>query len=382
MRILNVLHSLKQSDGGPIRAVLELSAMTVTHGIESHVLGFGKVDIPDNPVSPEHLHVLGVARPTHYRYAPGLKTWLKENLGSYDGVVLHGMWLYPNQAVASACRRIRLPYVCFPHGMLEPWSFYRQGPLSALKKLCYWAAFEKNVFSNARHVFFTSRRELREANRLAKDIRNQSVVAPYGVYAIAGDCNEPDRPELQQPKDRKVVLFLGRIHPHKNIDMLLRCWAAARLPDEWHFIIAGSGKQSYTRQLIELRKKLGLESSTTFVGPVSGNDKTYLLTRANWSLLASQHENFGIAVLESIAHGCPVAVSENVYLADYFHSDSVVLPLIESAWTAFMRGIMRDDWKRLLIIQQDASRILPLFSLERVSRDWSKTLTAMFSIPA
>ena len=61
MRILNVLHSLKQSDGGPIRAVLELSAMTVTHGIESHVLGFGKVDIPDNPVSPEHLHVLGVA---------------------------------------------------------------------------------------------------------------------------------------------------------------------------------------------------------------------------------------------------------------------------------------------------------------------------------
>jgi len=379
VRILNVLHSLRQSDGGPIRAVLDLSAMTLSHGIESHVLGFGKVDIPDNPLFPEQLHVLDVTHPAYYRYAPGLKTWLKRNLESYDGVILHGMWLYPNQAVAAACRHIGLPYACFPHGMLEPWSFYRQGALSAVKKLFYWAAVEKNVFSNARHILFTSNRELREANYVAKNLHHQSIVVPYGVHLTSGACEEPARPELRQPKDRRVVLFLGRIHPHKSLDLLLRCWAAARLSDEWHFIIAGPGKPPYLDRLLELRKALGIESSTTFVGPVSGDDKTYLLRRAHWSLLASQHENFGVSVLESIGHGCPVAVSDNVYIADYFHSDSIILPLNESAWTAFMRGAMRDEPKRLRIIQQDASLLLPLFNVERVSHDWSKTLTAVFS---
>jgi glycosyltransferase involved in cell wall biosynthesis len=378
VRILNVLHSLKQTDGGPIRAVLDLSAKTGDYGIESHVLGFGEVDIPDNPLHPGYLHALSVIRPGQYQFAPGLRTWLKKNLKSYDGVVLHGMWLYPNQAVAAACRGMGLPYACFPHGMLEPWSFYRQGSLKALKKLCYWIAFEKRVFANASHVLFTSKRELREANHVAQYIRRQSIVVPHGVSVAPTSCVEPTRPELRQAENRKIILFLGRIHPHKNLDMLLRCWAAARLSDEWHFIIAGYGRPQYLDHLLKLRKALRVESSTTFVGPVSGDDKIYLFKRAKWSLLASQHENFGIAALESIGHGCPVAVSDEVYVADSFHSDSVILPLDENSWIAFMRGTMLDEARRSKIIDRDASLIIPLFNIDRVTHDWSKTVREMF----
>jgi len=83
--------------------VLDLSALSFEHGLHSEVLGFGALNVPDNPLDAGLIHSLPTAFPRRYWYAPKLQAWLAANLRQYDGVVLHGMWLYPHWATARAC---------------------------------------------------------------------------------------------------------------------------------------------------------------------------------------------------------------------------------------------------------------------------------------
>src|ERR1700736_4286180 len=131
MKILHVLPSLDQSYGGPLRAVLDLSAHSESTAFQSEILGFGPLKVPDNPIPPELIHSLRLSLPMKYCCSFKLSRWLESHLSSYDGVVLHGMWLYPNWVISRACRSLHKPYIYFPHGMLEPWSVFGQGSLKA-----------------------------------------------------------------------------------------------------------------------------------------------------------------------------------------------------------------------------------------------------------
>ena len=147
---------------------LDLSAMALGLGLDSHVLSFGELDVPDNPLPEKKCPYRPNTGSSTYSYAPALMPWLAENLNQYDGVVLHGMWVYPNRVVAARCVAQKIPYACFPHGMLEPWSFYKQGKFKTIKKQIYWHLFEKQTFEHANHILFTSTREMHQAARIWK----------------------------------------------------------------------------------------------------------------------------------------------------------------------------------------------------------------------
>src|SRR5579863_7230582 len=138
MRVLHVLPSLDQMYGGPISAVLELSARGFEFGLTSEVLGFGDNRLFDCPLAADRIHELPQNRPRSYCYSRDLRGWLRARVASYEGVVLHGMWLYPNWAAAEECMASSVPYACFPHGMLEPWPIRGQGLLKRAKKTAYW----------------------------------------------------------------------------------------------------------------------------------------------------------------------------------------------------------------------------------------------------
>jgi glycosyltransferase involved in cell wall biosynthesis len=88
-------------------------------------------------------------------------------------------------------------------------------------------------------------------------------------------------------------------------------------------------------------------------------------------------ENFGIAVLEAASSGCPVAVSDQVYISDMFPSPREVLPLELDAWVTFFRERMpNQEWR--LTIQEAQNRALPQFEMESVAAGWSETIRAVF----
>jgi glycosyltransferase involved in cell wall biosynthesis len=336
----------------------------------------GELNVPDNPFPPARIHSL----PGHgsYRYSRELRPWLRTNLTRFDGVVLHGLWLYPGWAAALECRAARKPYACFPHGMLEPWAVYGQGPLKAAKKLLYWIWRERHVCQGACHMLYTTYRERDLAQNMVRLRPGSSILAPFGFSPDILPRVGPARTDLLCPRGQRIALFLGRIHPKKNPGLLVRAWADAKMPPEWRLVIAGSGDDACVAETKALAGALGVADSVVFPGFVSGDDRAYLLQRADWFLLPSSQENFGIAVLEAVEQGCAVAISDRVYLSEAFRPKSVILPVDEAAWTEFFRSRMQDPAFRDDTAENDLRHLLRRFSAERVAREWSETWLRLF----
>lgn len=377
LKVLHVWPSLDQSSGGPLRAILELSANGERYGLHSELLGFGNIHMPDNPMDPRLIHWLPTSFPRRYVYVPQLRRWLTDNLPKYDGVVLHGMWLYPQAATASICQSLRIPYACVPHGMLDPWSLKGQGGANSLKKLLTWWLRDRRMHLASRGCIFTTKRERESARRLVQLPGRQLVVPPCGIGPTA-KAPGPAQSRVTPPHGARVALFLGRVDRKKNVGFLIHAWARAEISNEWHLYIAGPCEPGYQRELGDLVRKYHLGRSVHFVGMVSGADKIYLLQRADWFLLPSKQENFGIAVLEAIACGCPVAISDQVAVAEHFHARSEILPLKLDAWVEFLRYRLPDEKLRQALIAADRRELLPRFRIETVARDWAETLTSLF----
>jgi glycosyltransferase involved in cell wall biosynthesis len=370
MRVLHVLPSLDQRYGGPLRVALELSAGMGAHGIESEVLGFGSLNAPDNPVPSNQIHALPVTL-RRYCYSRQLRPWLDCNLRRFDGVVMHGSWLYPNFAIAHACWKASKPYACVPHGMLDRWSVHRQQFWKKWKKLAYWNFRESRIVDHARCIFFTTQREKYEFAFTTS--RHQIVLSPFGVN-LAPACDTARSRETPSPR---TALFLGRIHPKKNLEFLISAWGASRLSRDWRLIIAGPGDQRYISQLS--RQAGQLDSCIQFETFAAAGRKSALLQNADWFLLPSQQENFGVAVLEAMSYGCPVAVSNQVYLADELGDAAEVLPLNPNSWIRFFRYRMPDERARQHRVRAGRSILAERFHPHRISAAWASAFRTVFS---
>jgi glycosyltransferase involved in cell wall biosynthesis len=380
MKVLHVLPSLDHRYGGPLRLVVDLSARSQNYQLESEVLGVGAVNIPDNPLDSKLMHSVQAKMGGSYVYAPEIKQWLAANLRRFDGVVVHGAWTYPGFAAAQACRIADIPYAAFPHGMLERWAVYGQGLGKTIKKRLYWFCREQQVYNHAARVFFTTVREQQEATAVFRFPAKQAILPVYGIERQQpADAPYPDRPDLREYCDGQYALFLGRLHPKKNVDFLLRAWREAKLPRSWRLLIAGSGEPEYERSLHGLAETLGLKSSVHFLGFVAGSEKAYLLQRARWFLLPSKQENFGVAVLEAISNGCPVAISNQVYLAESFGDEAEVLPVQLADWVDFLsKRMISDNWRQESLAR-DRDHLLKHFEMSKITKLWSTSIIQAFT---
>ena len=108
------------------------------------------------------------------------------------------------------------------------------------------------------------------------------------------------------------LLFLSRIHPKKQLENLLDALALLqqRSPGAcWELTIAGDGDARYVSSLKERTSTLGIDARCRWLGFVEGATKWQVLQQADWYVLPSAAENFGIAAVEALAAGTPVILS-------------------------------------------------------------------------
>ncbi len=210
----------------------------------------------------------------------------------------HGCWMSPNRFARRLAQKLKLPLLISPRGMLEPWSMQ----FRSFKKNAAWHLYEHRNLASATAFHATSEAE-------AESIRNLGFRQP--IYLVPNGVQIPDTHSTNTLPDtikRPYFLFLSRIHQKKGLEMLLTAWSALQsaFPD-WTLIIAGPDLDGYRQQLDH---KFLPSPQVVWMGHVEGSEKSALLHHAEFFVLPSYSENFGIAVAEALAHQTPVLTTD------------------------------------------------------------------------
>jgi glycosyltransferase involved in cell wall biosynthesis len=309
MRLLHVIHSLNPDTGGPAEAAKTFAL----HSSDSHQSILTLDHSTDPWITPAlPVHCIGPGR-GRYGYTPQAARWFQNNIAYYDAAIIHGCWQYHGLAASRAARREGIPYFVFPHGMLDRY-FEESSRLKHLKKLLYWPV-EKSILRGAKAVFYTAEEERERASNQFR-VKAPARVVPLGTdiakYPPA-ESREAFLERFPHLRGKRTLLFLGRLHAKKGVDLLIRAFGAAQEAADCHLVIAGpAASAEVDAHLHKLAAESGAGERITFTGMLTGVLKFGAFASAEAFILPSHQENFGIAVIESLASGVPVLLSRQV----------------------------------------------------------------------
>jgi glycosyltransferase involved in cell wall biosynthesis len=264
--------------------------------------------------------------------------------------------------------------------MLAPW-FKHTYPLKHAKKWLYWPWGEYQVLRDASAVIFASEQEKLDARRSFWLYRVNELVVPFGAPAsvakpgIGRSAFLGRFPELAQAR---IVLFLGRIHPIKGCDVLIRAFASAMGNDpSWRLVIAGPDQAGLKPSLVRLASEAGIAHRVTWTGMLDDDMKEGAFHSAEVFVLPSHHESFGLVVAEALSRGLPVLISDKVTIwrevvadgAGFAASDDAdsIAELLRS-WTA----LSKDDRKAMS--DRACNCFVKRFEIKKAALDFQRSI--------
>jgi glycosyltransferase involved in cell wall biosynthesis len=355
MNVLHVIRSLDPLFGGPAEGIRQFCRSHAAAGGRAEVATLDEPQSPWLQDFPSPVHALGPATGTYGR-APGFPAWLAQNAHRFDAVIVNGLWQYHGYGTRRGLRASEVPYFVYPHGMLDPW-FKRAYPLKHCKKWLYWNAIERRVLRDAAAVLFTTEQERLLAQETFPRARWASRVVGYGIAAPEPDAAaqlESFFDAFPHLRGRHLYLHLGRIHPKKGCDLLVRAFAEIQPRDaRAHLVMAGPDEMGWTRELTRLAASLGVEQHISWTGMLSGPAKWGALRAAHVFALPSHQENFGVSVAEALACGVPVLISDQVNICR--EVEAADAGLVAADTLQGTRESLR-RWVGLPLAQQEAMR--------------------------
>jgi glycosyltransferase involved in cell wall biosynthesis len=311
LRILHVIGDLAPASGGPAKAGFEMARALARrgHDMTIYTTDFGQpADAPrDQTRDGVGIRLFPLQAPRIWLASWPLRHALAHDLPEFDLLHLHSLYLFHDWAAGGLARRIAKPYLVRPHGSLDPYIHRRR----RLKKAIFDLWFQNRVLAGAAAIHYTAEDEMRLAQPFVQGA--PGVVIPNGLDPADYATLPPKgsfRARYPEIGDRQILLFLGRINFKKGLDILAR--AVGRLArKDLHLVIAGpdGGYLAETRRFIA---EAGVVDRTTFTGMLAGEEKLAAFADAALFLLPSYSENFGIAVVEAMACGLPVLISDRV----------------------------------------------------------------------
>jgi len=317
---MNVLHVVAYfvpayCYGGPPRSVLALCQALQSEGVDVAVLtssANGENELPDSIIQCESVDGIPVkyvhrSFPKSLFYSKEQLPWLYVHLADYDIVHIHGCWNLFVWQVGYVCRKMKIPYIISPRGMLEAEAM----KFSAVKKRFAYAMIERRQIKQASLLHATSVNELTSINSLNLNV--PVAVLPNIIEFPQGVASKGCllRLMLDIAEDDFVVLFVGRIHPIKGLEVL--CAAIRQLKQsssDIRLVLVGDGEVEYVSKLKSEFSDLIGSNNLYFTGHLEGVEKADAYLSANTFALMSQSENFGLAAAEAMSYGLPVILSK------------------------------------------------------------------------
>jgi len=377
-RVLHVISGIAPSDGGPTTALVALARALSRLQAEVTLVATPKSSGPIAAV--EELRDSGVRvrlgenRRRILAQNTGLDCLLQEEISRADVVHIHALWEGVQYRAARISGLLGKPFIVRPCGLLDPWSMARH----RVKKHLYLNFHLRRYLDAASGIHYSTTYE--EERCRALQLKPPPIVEANGFdfdeYRNL-PLNGSFRDQWDIPRNAPVVLFLGRLHSKKGLDLLIPAFAEGA-PSDGILVIAGSGKVGYERTLRQSVASLGLANRVRFTGFLDGQARTAAMADATVFALPSYSENFANTVVESIAAGTPVVVSDQVGLHLDVASSGVggVVPTSVKALSAEIECWLRDASKRELAIA-NADRFLQLYDLKRIAARWLERYRAL-----
>lgn len=293
MKTLHVIGCLDRACGGPVRSVQGLVSALETAGVETWLLSMRTDAKP---------WMDGVR---HFRTAcatgfAGYKKAMRDLIAEVrpDIVHLHAIWEMDIHAAAEVCRACGVPYISAPRGMLEPWALRQK----ALKKKIALALYQRRDLDHAVALHATAQQEKENFERLG--LRAPVFISPNGV-------NVPNAlpPRALHEDGCRRVLFMSRIHKKKGLVEFTEAWGRVR-PKGWKFEIVGFDEDGSLAKAVEIAKSGGFADDLILSGPLDDDVKWAAYRRADFFVLPTFSENFGIVVAEALYAGLPVLTTK------------------------------------------------------------------------
>jgi glycosyltransferase involved in cell wall biosynthesis len=315
MIILQTLASLDPSSGGPARSVPQLALALSNHelglwcGDSNSDIQFGYTQRKYSSGESERSRAGGLpdlrgVEAGNIQLLTGSFAKVLEEWGRPDLIHDHGIWLPCHQQVAKVCRKLEIPRIMSPRGMLEPWALNHR----KWKKRLAWWLYQRRDLHSVAGLHATAESEAKQLRRLG--LKAPILVAANGVtipdVLIEESRNvEKHAPLVSRANMQRTALFLSRVHPKKGLPLLVEAWVKAQ-PDNWKMRVVGPDEDGHLAKVKRLVEQAGLSVTWQFEDSLEGSAKWQAMAEADLFILPSYSENFGIVVAESLAAGTPV----------------------------------------------------------------------------
>jgi glycosyltransferase involved in cell wall biosynthesis len=400
IRSANLTGSVSRNAGGLYESVRRLVQSLIPMGLEVQVFGTKDEHTAADigawaPVAVKAFRPIGSQK---FGYSPQFLPTLKEF--APDLTHTHGLWGYPSVATKQYCRHRGVPYVISAHGMLDPWALGN----SRWKKMIARSFYEDAHLQRAACLRALCESEARAIRRIG--LKNPIAIIPNGIDVpeITPQDNESTRSQNASPwsladglqcDGRKVLLYLGRIHPKKGLANLLKAWAAfhsspAARPSEWLLAIAGWDQCGHEMELKRLATELEIAwtdvrehpklnqrsgvngpCSVVFLGPQFQNAKAACYAHCDGFVLPSFSEGLPMVVLEAWAYGKPVLMTPECNLPCGFTREAAIR--IETRPDDIARGLRKlfqlSDSDRALLGENGLRLVREQFAWPVVGRE-------------
>lgn len=354
MRILHVIIGLDFADGGPPVVATRLAAAQAHLGHDVHMALYScPADAQTNQQLKslphwEKVQVHPFPRAGKLERLRGTEAarGLAPLVAGADVVHLHNVWEVILLRAASAARAAGKPYLIIVNGMLDPWALAQK----PWKKRLALAMGYRRMLDQCAMLHLLNSEEQRLIEPLG--LKAPSMIIPNGVMLEEIDpLPRPGTFRAAHPElgGRRFVLFLSRLHYKKGLDYLARAYAllAKKQPDV-DLVVAGpdGGEREGFERLIAAE---GLSAKAHVIGPIYGKDKFAALVDCECFVLPSRQEGFSIAILEALAAGAPVVISEACHFPEVASAGAgKVVPLDEGAVAEAMDEVLRDPNRRAM----------------------------------
>ena len=322
MKITLLSGSDSRKSGGLYTSVRKLAESTWQRGIDVNILAHSDEYSAYDKAAYRSLQPISYALkgPANFGYSPDMHTILKQQ--NPDLIHTQCLWMYLSKVSLDFYQKYRTPHIISPRGMLDPWAVQN----SAWKKKLVATWFEKQHLHTAAclHALCQS-----EADAMRQyGLINPIAIIPNGIDLPSSDAMQASTEPAWSssvPSDKKVLLFLGRIHPKKGLLNLIEAWSTSQADvKDWCLVIAGWDENGHRAELEARVKATGIGKTVLFVGSQLGKDKSASYVRADAFILPSLSEGLPMSVLEAWSYRLPVLMTPQCNLPEGFQANAAL----------------------------------------------------------